>query len=525
MNSEKCEDINKNDYGNKEQVLLKRKESKSNKQEIIMKVNDNENKEHPILKRKESKSIKPEILLTFNEEDEKKDINIVYNEMGVVKKIKYISLDLLLKKIVIDDFLENNILLIYHFCQQCFCFIDTITLFTKINNCYIFFRSQGALPKYLSNIITFFNILVIEMYQYYKEIREDNPSLALINNFYENVVKDFNEESTQNNQKENSINIKVILKGNKIIESAQKDENYKINLTKKIERNSLKNNNKEKIDKNGEKETNFYCKNKKYNSLNDNIKSINNEKKKDSHKNNDILVNNGQQNLNNNSIIKHELEDNKINRKFSENNKTEKNNETTNYNNINEDNFEETIYKSNNKIENNLQETNDMNNNIKGHKKDYYKENILEKKSTNNLGIYKLVAEYEIIKKPEEINIDTKERKTLFDKINYSKTSKNLDLIDDDDEELLWSKKRGKNNIIEDKNEKKNRERSKEKKHFHIFGFLKKSKEKKLNKSCDVIRKSIKDKNNLRKSNTVNYICLSSYYSILFLDLNKIVIF
>ena len=277
MNSEKCEDINKNDYGNKEQVLLKRKESKSNKQEIIMKVNDNENKEHPILKRKESKSIKPEILLTFNEEDEKKDINIVYNEMGVVKKIKYISLDLLLKKIVIDDFLENNILLIYHFCQQCFCFIDTITLFTKINNCYIFFRSQGALPKYLSNIITFFNILVIEMYQYYKEINEDNPSLILVKNFYENIIKDFKEESLQNNKNENSLNIRVSFKGNNMIDLPENDENYKINLTKNINRSYFKKINNENLNKDEERQTNWYCKN--FYSINDNNNSNNNENK------------------------------------------------------------------------------------------------------------------------------------------------------------------------------------------------------------------------------------------------------
>ena len=150
---------------------------------------------------------------------------------------------------------------------------------------------------------------------------------------------------------------------------------------------------------------------------------------------------------------------------------------------INEDNLEENI-----NIENNLIENKKANDN----------EIILVKNSTNNLRIYKLEEEFDILKKPPQINNDSKSRRTLFDNINYSNTQNSL--LNDNNEELLWSKTEKKNNIVAEKNEKRIDNHSKEKKHFHIFGFLKKSKEKKINKSCDVLRKSIKDINNIRKS-------------------------
>ena len=438
------------------------------------KKNDENNKENE-QKIKESKIIKQEILMTFNEENEKNGKNIIYNEVGVNKKIKYISLDLLLKKIVIDDFLENNVLLIYHFCQQCFCFIETKILFTKINNCYNFFRSQGALPKHLSNIITFFNILVIEMYQYYKEINEDNPSLILVKNFYENIIKDFKEESLQNNKNENSLNIRVSFKGNNMIDLPENDENYKINLTKNINRSYFKKINNENLNKDEERQTNWYCKN--FYSINDNNNSNNNENKI---------------NFYPNDYENYNKKENKIS------NYSDKNKLGIEVKNINKNIFE------NDKNEDNLEENINIDRNIIDKKKENYKEKILTKNSTNNIGIYKLEDELDILKSLVQTNNDTKNRRTLYDNINYSNTSKALDLMDND-EKLLWSLATKTKNIKEEKKEKRNNNQSKEKKHFHIFGFLKKSKEKKINKSCDIIRKNIKVNNNLRKSNKLVY--------------------
>ncbi len=194
----------------------------------------------------ESQTIKKESLVLFNEEEEKKDENVIYTEVNKVKKVKYISLDLLLKKIVIDDFIEKNQLLIYYFCQQCFCFIDIQILFNKIINCYDYYRTKGVPSFYLSNIITFFNILVIEMYQYYIEIKNDHPILELINKFYDIIEKEFSDESAKKFMNEITKNSKVKEKREDLENMTDRDENdkieMKINLTKDMSKNSKLNN-------------------------------------------------------------------------------------------------------------------------------------------------------------------------------------------------------------------------------------------------------------------------------------------
>ncbi len=136
------------------------------------------NKKDEFQKRKSSRIMTKEKLGMFDHEDEKKRNeenkgNIEYKDDNSEKKsIKFISLNLLLSKIVIDDFIEKNIFLIYYFCQQCFCFIDTEILFHKIINCYKFYRQKGVPATYLCNLITFFNVLVIEMFEYNKKRKQ-----------------------------------------------------------------------------------------------------------------------------------------------------------------------------------------------------------------------------------------------------------------------------------------------------------------------------------------------------------------
>lgn len=189
----------------------------------------------------ESKSLQKESLVLFNSEDEKKDVNIIYTEVNKVKKIKYISLDLLLKKIVIDDFIEKNQLLIYYFCRQCFCFIDIQILFNKITNCYDYYRTKGVPAPYLSNLITFFNILVIEMYQYYNEIKNDHPILELINQFYDLIEKEFSDDSAKIFMNEVTKNLNANKKREDLENMTDRDENdkieMKINLTRDISKN------------------------------------------------------------------------------------------------------------------------------------------------------------------------------------------------------------------------------------------------------------------------------------------------
>ena len=118
----------------------------------------------------------------FIDEEESEGISITYKEQN--KKVKTISLDLLLKKIVTENFIEQNPIQVYSFCQQCFCFIQKELLFNKIFNCYNFYKEKKAPISQIGNLIKFLNILVIEMYEYYTSISHDDPSLTSLKNFY-----------------------------------------------------------------------------------------------------------------------------------------------------------------------------------------------------------------------------------------------------------------------------------------------------------------------------------------------------
>ena len=102
--------------------------------------------------------------------------------------ISYIFPDILLQKIIKDDFIQNNILLIYHFCQQCFCFVNKEIFFRKLFSCYKFFKKNNTPKEYLYNLVEFINILVIEMFQYYQKIDLKEIHIINIKKFYNQLI-------------------------------------------------------------------------------------------------------------------------------------------------------------------------------------------------------------------------------------------------------------------------------------------------------------------------------------------------
>lgn len=107
-------------------------------------------------------------------------------------KLKLISLNLLLKKLVCDkDFLINYALNINHFCLQCFCFLKKDILFKKIDDCFDYYRKKGYNWNKMKNLIDFLGILIIEMYDYYKIIKkEDLVVIRIIKKTYSNIIQD-----------------------------------------------------------------------------------------------------------------------------------------------------------------------------------------------------------------------------------------------------------------------------------------------------------------------------------------------
>ncbi len=122
-------------------------------------------------------------------EEELEGVNIEYKDK-IKNVIDNISIDLLLKKIIFENFLEKNTLLIYHFCQQCFCFVTKDILFKKLFDCYKIYKDKKIPLDKIKNLIEFINILVIEMNEYYEKVNLKEMKVLLIKKFYNELISD-----------------------------------------------------------------------------------------------------------------------------------------------------------------------------------------------------------------------------------------------------------------------------------------------------------------------------------------------
>ena len=123
------------------------------------------------------------------------------------KELKMVTFDLLIKNIITKDFLEKYIIHIYYFSQQCFSFIPKETLFQKIINCYSYFKKLNTPFIYLKKIIYFFDLLVVQMYDYYHSV--PSKSLSTIKKFYNNLEEDLKKKLGISNKKKSVIDSKI----------------------------------------------------------------------------------------------------------------------------------------------------------------------------------------------------------------------------------------------------------------------------------------------------------------------------
>ena len=192
--------------------------------------NNDEKDNHDIGEQSESslksKSVNIGTIMTndYYEENEHKNTNIKYN--NITNIIENISSNLLLRKIIFENFLKKNAEIIYHFCQQCFCFIDTEVFFGKILNCYNYYRKINTPFEKLKNLIDFLNVLIIEMFGYYKIIPIDK--LLKVKTIYNEIISDFILFFSSNHNNEQNLNKKEMRKdenNNDGINSENSEEN------------------------------------------------------------------------------------------------------------------------------------------------------------------------------------------------------------------------------------------------------------------------------------------------------------
>jgi len=143
-------------------------------------------KEKTLVKSK-SISLLREMTPFFRDEGPIEGKTIIYKQSE--NKLTHIFPDVMLQKIIKEDFMNKNVLLIYHFCQQCFCFVNKEIFFRKILSCYKFYKKNTSKKK-LVNLIEFVNVLVIEMFRYYQKINLKDVYVTIIKQFYNELITD-----------------------------------------------------------------------------------------------------------------------------------------------------------------------------------------------------------------------------------------------------------------------------------------------------------------------------------------------
>lgn len=227
---EKNKGENNNKINGKNDIIIEEIENEEIRNNKNMMLNENLNINEIKEKKSLTEIVYKDMNPTFIDKDEIPSINIVYQSLQKTK-IKLIDANLLLKKIVEDDFSKNNYQILYAFIRQSFYFLKKEVFIKKIINCYKHYKSLNLPLNKLENLIYFLNAYIIEMFLYYKSNLSDSKIFQLLLDFYNELII----------ENINSIENKDI--NNYIIEDKNKFLNDKICIQiSKIGKNSIKEN-------------------------------------------------------------------------------------------------------------------------------------------------------------------------------------------------------------------------------------------------------------------------------------------
>ena len=121
--------------------------------------------------------------LNFIDEKENKSNYIILNG-----KIKYISIDLFIKKIALENFTNTHSLLVSAFLNQFCSFMDLRMFMNKIITGYNYLSQNYKVQ--LNSLILFLNNCVIEIYEYFKELKFSDPIYQILKKFYTQLLED-----------------------------------------------------------------------------------------------------------------------------------------------------------------------------------------------------------------------------------------------------------------------------------------------------------------------------------------------
>ena len=195
------EDITENININNEAEICKVKDNETNNDNININAESSKNNNLVIsslteelknnIENNESTKSKTVVIRVMNQyykvQEECENENIIHNKNN---NIKCIEANLLLKKIVEENFLEKNTLVLDAFLQQCFSFIKKEVFVKKIINCFKYYKKNKTNFNKIQNLIIFLNGLIIRMIEYYNGLPVNDSCLISLKKFYYELIND-----------------------------------------------------------------------------------------------------------------------------------------------------------------------------------------------------------------------------------------------------------------------------------------------------------------------------------------------
>ena len=233
---------------NNNNIIIEKDDIIKRKNKIM---NNNINIDDILGQKSKSEILYKEMNQTFIDKEECATKNIIYQPLQKTK-IKLIDANLLLKKIVENDFNKKNSKILYAFIRQSFSFLKKDIFIKKIINCYKHYIKINIPLNKIENLIYFLNVYIIEMYLYYKSIPKDDKLINLLVSFYNElitkVIKSINFENI--NKDSNIINKKEILNKKLCIKTTKIGKDSKDKVIKYYSNNFIRKKLHNMVDKN-----------------------------------------------------------------------------------------------------------------------------------------------------------------------------------------------------------------------------------------------------------------------------------
>jgi hypothetical protein len=211
-----------------------------------------------------------EINPNFIEEFETERVTIVHKikDKNIISKMAF---NLFLKKIVINNFYNDNIIYMTNFAEQCFYFIKKEIIFKKIMSCFHYYTQLKVPFVQRKNLIYFMNLLIVKMYSHYITISQKDEIILLIKDFYNNIISEI-KQNINKSKKPGEIIQHFFVEGINAIKQGVNNINKNImdNIEKKMKKS-----------KNKDNESNSKINNKEIENKNDKIDNQEKEKEKE----------------------------------------------------------------------------------------------------------------------------------------------------------------------------------------------------------------------------------------------------